>query len=278
MTCRRLLALLLLATVPAAAAPAAAQDDEPAAADSDSAAVAVALPPRPPTRYGILRSHLPDSPGAQQLAVSQTRYVANLGSRDGVKPGSLFDVYRGATYVGLLRVERVYRDSSSLRLVSLDRKLDPDVAQPVARGDLLYPRYVMLESINFGTGAPDFTAEMSERLRHAARFILNFPDFPVVLEGHTDNVGNKADNKTLARQRAQSIADYLHDIQLIPRAQMVAVGYGDERPLVDNATEQGRFRNRRVDLLMVRQLPPEVTPPAVPLAPKAPPAPKGAPR
>lgn len=259
MTPRRALALLLLA-----AAPAAAQDGEAAAADSDTVAVAVIVPQRPPTRYGIVRSHLPDSPAAPQLAVALTRYVANFGSRDGVMPGSTFDVYRGPTFLGMMRVEDVYRDSSSLRLISLDRKLDPQATTPVIRGDLLYPRRVLLESIEFGSGKPDFSGGMSERLRYASRFILSFPDFAVHLEGHTDNVGPKADNQTLSRQRAETVAGYLHDIQRIPREQMVAVGFGDAHPLVDNGSEAGRYRNRRVDVVMVSEPSPGTAPAAVP--------------
>ena len=168
-------------------------------------------------------------------------------------------MYRRATYVGLLRVEQVYRDSSSLRIVNLERKIDPESPEPISRGYLLFPHYVRLESINFGTGEPDFSDDMHERLRYAARFILNFPDFPVVLEGHTDNTGAKESNRTLAEERAQTIEEYLHDIQRIPRLQMFAVGYADERPIASNDTDEGRFRNRRVDVVMFNELPPEAS-------------------
>ena len=96
-----------------------AQESTTAVGDSDSVVVV-----RPLTKYGILRTHLPDSEGAPQVAVSHARYIANFGTRDGVKPGAIFQVYKAATYVGLLRVEWVHRDSASLRLVNLDRKLN----------------------------------------------------------------------------------------------------------------------------------------------------------
>lgn len=249
---KAVLVLLLWAALPLAAQPeGTSADTEAAAADTTVA------PDRPSSPYGIFRTHLPDSPGGPQVAVPLGRYVANVGARDGVKAGSIFAVYSGALYVGLLRVERVYADSSSLRLVNLERKLNPESPQPIVRGMRLYPRYVRLESINFGTGAPAFTADMHERLRHAARFILNFPDYPVLLEGHTDNTGKKSGNVKLAIARARTIREYLHDIQLVPRTQMFSVGYADERPIVSNDTEEGRRRNRRVDVVMVDELPPE---------------------
>ena len=115
--------------------------------------------------------------------------------------------------MGLLRVEQVYRDSSSLRLVNLYRKLDPEVAEPIQRGYLLFPHHVLLETVNFKAGKPDFSHEMHERLRYAARFILNFAEFPVIVEGHTDNLGDKARNLALSRSRAAQVKEYLHDIQ-----------------------------------------------------------------
>jgi hypothetical protein len=126
------------------------------AAGSDSVFVA-----QPVTKYGILRTHLPDSEGAAQVSVSHARYIANFGTRDGVKPGAIFQVYRGATSVGLLRVEWVYRDSSSLRLVNLDRKLDPESPEPIRRGYALFPHHVLLESVNFSSGKPDFSQGMT---------------------------------------------------------------------------------------------------------------------
>jgi outer membrane protein OmpA-like peptidoglycan-associated protein len=243
-------ALCLLALAPLHA------QSETAAADSDSVAAVVVQ--RPITKYGILRTHLPDSEGAVQVAVSHARYIANFGSRDGVKPGAIFQAYKAQTYVGLLRVEQVFRDTASLRLVNLDRKLDVESPEPIQRGYLLFPHHVLLETINFGSGKPDFSEDMHERLRYAARFVLNFPDFPVVVEGHTDNMGEKEKNLLLSQSRAAQVKQYLHDIQQIPRTQMFAMGYADERPIASNGTEEGRLHNRRVDIVMVHELPPEV--------------------
>ncbi len=160
--------------------------------------------------------------------------------------------------MGLLRVEQVFRDTASLRLVNLDRKLDVESPEPIQRGYLLFPHHVLLETINFGSGKPDFSEDMHERLRYAARFVLNFPDFPVVVEGHTDNMGEKEKNLLLSQSRAAQVKQYLHDIQQIPRTQMFAMGYADERPIASNGTEEGRLHNRRVDIVMVHELPPEV--------------------
>ena len=255
-----LLCLLVLAQAlvqaetlrPLHAQTAVAADRGAAAADADSVFVE-----RPLTKYGILRTHLPDSDAANQVAFSHGRYIANFGSRDGVKPGAIFQAFKAGTYVGLLRVEQVYRDTASLRLVNLERKLDPESPAAIQRGYLLFPHHVLLETVNFGSGKPDFSENMHKRLRYAARFILNFPDFPVLVQGHTDNLGDKARNVTLSRERAEQVKRYLYDIQQIPRAQMYARGYADKDPIANNSHEEGRFNNRRVDIVMVHALPAE---------------------
>jgi outer membrane protein OmpA-like peptidoglycan-associated protein len=62
----------------------------------------------------------------------------------------------------------------------------------------------------------------------------------------------------LSRERADVVKGDLHDIQQIPRTQMFTVGYAAEHPIASNNTEEGRLHNRRVDIVMVNQLPPGV--------------------
>ena len=225
-----------------------------AAAQSDTTEVAL-----PTSQYGILRAELPDSPGGPQVAVSRAGYVVNFGSREGVKPGSIFQVFEGRRYekdgyVGLVRVDRVWRDSALVRLVNLERKVNPESHIPLEAGFRLFPKYVLLETVHFDAGRPVFTTKMHERLRYAARFILSFPDFPVVLEGHTDNTGKKDKNEELGRARAEEIAQFLHDIHLIPRGQLNAIGLAAKRPIATNSTPEGRRQNRRVDIVLVDRL------------------------
>ena len=212
------------------------------------------------SRYFVFRGELEDRPGAPQVAVSRGTYKVNFGSREGVKPGSIFDVYSGRSYeaegyVGIVRVERVWRDSAQVRIVNLEHKSDPDAALPIGLKFRLFPKYVLLETVHFNAGKPVFTAEMNERLRFAARFILSFPSFPVILEGHTDNTGKKETNASLGVSRAQEIGRFLHEIHVIPSEQMHAIGYADQRPVATNSTPEGRRENRRVDIVMVDRLP-----------------------
>lgn len=211
------------------------------------------VPPAPTSKYRILRVHPPSGPGGPQAALG--RYIANFGQRQGVKPGSVFRVYDGQGPLGRVRVERVWRDSASLGLVHLGRVPDPDALLPFGVGHLLIPQYVLLETVYFEAGEAVLTPDTQERLRFAARFMLDFPTLPILVEGHTDNSGDAAKNLVLSRQRAAQIRTYLEEVQRIPPERMHLRGYGQQRPLANNNTAEGRRLNRRVEILLADVLP-----------------------
>jgi OOP family OmpA-OmpF porin len=66
----------------------------------------------------------------------------------------------------------------------------------------------------------------------------------VELQGHTDNVGRKADNQLLSQRRAEAVQAYLIQ-QGVPASQLSARGYGDSEPIASNADSAGRALNRR---------------------------------
>jgi len=70
----------------------------------------------------------------------------------------------------------------------------------------------------------------------------------VRVEGYTDQVGSKAANQTLSRQRAVSVMNWLAD-HGVDRSRLAARGNSDAKPLGDNSTEAGRAKNRRVELV-----------------------------
>jgi outer membrane protein OmpA-like peptidoglycan-associated protein len=69
----------------------------------------------------------------------------------------------------------------------------------------------------------------------------------VAVVGHTDSVGNEADNVILSRARANTVAAKLTAKGVQPQ-RVHAEGFGSQRPIADNATEAGRAENRRVEL------------------------------
>ncbi|NOZ46556.1 MAG: OmpA family protein [Chlorobi bacterium] len=77
--------------------------------------------------------------------------------------------------------------------------------------------------------------------------IMNRSDIVIELGGHTDNVGSDESNKKLSQDRVNSVKKYLVD-KGIDFDRIAAVGYGEERPIASNETDEGRQKNRRVEL------------------------------
>lgn len=72
------------------------------------------------------------------------------------------------------------------------------------------------------------------------------------VEGHASAEGTPEHNRTLSDERARSVVKYLGEHGVAP-GELVAVGYGADRPIADNATEAGREQNRRVEFLILEQ-------------------------
>jgi OmpA-OmpF porin, OOP family len=68
----------------------------------------------------------------------------------------------------------------------------------------------------------------------------------IEVSGHTDNVGKKKDNKRLSQKRADAVRAYLVS-KGIDASRIDTIGYGDERPIAPNDTDQGRQKNRRIE-------------------------------
>ena len=90
--------------------------------------------------------------------------------------------------------------------------------------------------------------ESQEMIAKAAKALQQIPEQRINVEGHTDFIGNPQDNKALSLARARSVADAIIALGVDPKRLAVA-GYGQERPLADNTTDEGRAKNRRIELV-----------------------------
>ena len=86
----------------------------------------------------------------------------------------------------------------------------------------------------------------------AAATLQKYPDVKVEAEGHTDSSGADAYNMSLSQRRAEAVRDYLVQ-RGANAANLTARGFGESRPIADNATREGRAQNRRVTLRIVEQ-------------------------
>jgi outer membrane protein OmpA-like peptidoglycan-associated protein len=110
-------------------------------------------------------------------------------------------------------------------------------------------RVLLSESeIHFATNQSAVPAEAEAVLSDVARKLNENSAWKLRVEGYTDNVGTKAANQKLSIQRATAVMNWLID-HGVERRRLRAMGYGEARPLGDNSTEDGRAKNRRVELI-----------------------------
>lgn len=102
--------------------------------------------------------------------------------------------------------------------------------------------------INFETGKSDIKTESQNTIDEIAEMLKNNSSLKVSIEGHTDNVGTPAANKTLSENRAKAVMNALV-AQGIDNSRLSAKGWGQDKPISDNTTEDGKAKNRRVEIV-----------------------------
>ena len=110
--------------------------------------------------------------------------------------------------------------------------------------------YCTILDLEFAIDQDDIRREDKENLAVLGNFLVKYPDTTAVIEGHSDNVGTPEHNRQLSQHRADNVVGYLVNTLHIAPARLSAVGYGDTRPVADNATEAGKRQNRRVDAVI----------------------------
>jgi OOP family OmpA-OmpF porin len=103
--------------------------------------------------------------------------------------------------------------------------------------------------IEFDTDKYFIRAKYNNEIKKVADYMKKYPNTTVVMEGHTDNVGDDAYNQELSQNRANSVKQYLVNNFGIKASRLTAIGYGESRPVASNDTEEGRQKNRRVQAL-----------------------------
>lgn len=102
--------------------------------------------------------------------------------------------------------------------------------------------------INFDTGRYELKEDGARAVREIVQLLKDNPSLALSIEGHTDNVGDAAANKSLSENRARGVMNAVIAAG-IDAGRLRAVGYGQESPIADNRTEEGRAKNRRVELV-----------------------------
>ena len=112
---------------------------------------------------------------------------------------------------------------------------------------IVYAVALSEDSGNFKFGSSKLPDEAKAKIDEMINKVLADPKGAYFeLEGHTDNVGDPAVNKALGLQRAEAVKSYLYEQYHIPLHRINVISYGEDKPVGDNKTKDGRSQNRRV--------------------------------
>lgn len=107
-----------------------------------------------------------------------------------------------------------------------------------------------LKNINFETGSATLTTDSKYELDNLVTGLTAYPNLNIEVAGHTDNVGDPAQNMSLSSARAASVLKYLTD-RGISAGRLKAHGYGDTKPLAPNDSPENRAKNRRTEFTIL---------------------------
>jgi outer membrane protein OmpA-like peptidoglycan-associated protein len=110
---------------------------------------------------------------------------------------------------------------------------------------------VAIYGILFDTGKSELKPESGPALAEIAKLLNETPALKVYVVGHTDMVADLATNVKLSQARAQSVVNALVGLHGIAAARLIAYGSGPYAPVASNRTEEGRAKNRRVELVEI---------------------------
>ncbi len=129
-------------------------------------------------------------------------------------------------------------------------KVDPTgcpLPEPKPQPAVAVGAALVLEGVNFDTGKATLTPDSQATLDKVVEGLKKFPEVEARVVGHTDDVGDAGANLKLSKDRAKSVREYLIAAGIAPE-RLTSEGFGEEKPVADNTTPEGRAKNRRVEL------------------------------
>jgi OmpA-OmpF porin, OOP family len=148
----------------------------------------------------------------------------------------------------LSQTRQVQISAGGIMALTFELVPTPKKVLVVLKGD----RLEIAQQVHFATAKSVILADSYNLLQQVVDAVIKNGVKKLRIEGHTDNRGIKAQNKTLSEARAKAVTDYL-TAQGIDKSRIESVGFGDEKPVAPNLTARGRELNRRVDFVIVEK-------------------------
>lgn len=173
--------------------------------------------------------------------------------------GRMGNTYKALGYVDKVVNYRIVSSPDAIRNTNLTS------AEHVAEGQKVFTAATAADatkeaiatkrvSINFRSGEFQLDDNIKYIIdKEMVEIAKAFAGSRIRIEGNTDNVGNPATNKALSEKRARAVVDYMSATHNMPRNRFIIVGNGSASPIAENASEEGRAKNRRTDFELVGQ-------------------------
>lgn len=156
------------------------------------------------------------------------------------------DIYR----YEVIKKGYIFKDNTKIDLTNL--KTFKEETKDIFMTQMIVGGMFELKDIYFETAKATLLPASFVELDNLYDIMVKYPEVSKVeISGHTDWVGSDTYNKSLSQRRAQSVVNYLTNIKGISLDRIVAKGYGEEKPIADNNTEEGRQQNRRVEFTIL---------------------------
>lgn len=160
--------------------------------------------------------------------------------------------YNDAQVVKLARYIKYLETLDSLNTVEQDllakaRQRTADSLKAVAAANVNKDMVQYQSQIFFNFDSSTLKPESYKALDEAVKTLKSNNDLIFIIEGHTDNVGEDAYNLSLSKARAKSVMNYFVSKGL-PASRITSEGYGESKPIASNDTEEGKAKNRRVEI------------------------------
>ena len=108
------------------------------------------------------------------------------------------------------------------------------------------------DSVTFESDSATLTSTSNDQLGQLAAVLKAYPTVVISVEGHTDNTGDPASNKKLSEDRAAAVKDAIVGMG-VPAERVTSTGWGADKPIASNDTEEGKLKNRRVEISITKR-------------------------
>jgi len=157
-------------------------------------------------------------------------------------------VFRGNATAEIIESEHMDKEEIAAGIIDEISRLDiPDVDVRVVEEGIA----ISLENIGFYPDSSKLLPGELKKIDRIAEILLQYSDRDIMIAGHTALAGTREGRMTLSVERAQAVADYLLSKKVRAADRMVIRGFGAEKPIADNSTQEGMSKNRRVEIILL---------------------------